>query len=120
MESNNAIRALSALAQETRLAAFRMLVAAGPAGLPAGVIAERLKVPPATLSFHLQHLANAGLAEVRRAGRSMIYSADYGAMDGLVRYLMDNCCGGAADCGVPVCPPGDEESAAAPAARKAS
>lgn len=91
------IRALAALAQEHRLAAFRLLVQAGPEGLPAGVLAERLDVPPSSLSFHLAQLANAGLVVSRRQSRSIIYSADYAAMTGLMGFLTENCCGGA-DC----------------------
>lgn len=91
------VDALSALAQEHRLALFRLLVQAGEAGLPAGIIAERLGLPNSSLSFHLAHLTRAGLIRQRRQGRSLIYTADYAAMNGLVDYLMENCCGGA-DC----------------------
>ena len=94
MQSKAAIDALGALAQEHRLALFRMLVQAGPDGMAAGALAEALGVPNSSLSFHLAHLTRAGLIEQRRAGRSLIYSADYGAMDRLVGYLMENCCGG--------------------------
>lgn len=90
-----AVDALGALAQEHRLAAFRALVQAGSAGLPAGAIAERLGLPNSSLSFHLAALRNAGLVVQRREGRSLIYAADYGAMNALVGYLMENCCGGA-------------------------
>lgn len=92
MEEKDVIAALAALAQEVRLRAFRLLVAAGPDGLPAGQIAEELAVAPNTLSFHLSHLRAAGLIDSRRAGRSQIYSADYAAMAALVSYLSDNCC----------------------------
>ena len=95
MESETVIRALGALAQEHRLALFRLLVQAGPDGLAAGTIAEALGVPASSLSFHLAQLANAGLIAQRREGRSLIYSADYGAMTALVGFLMENCCGGA-------------------------
>ena len=94
MRSSEVTRALSALAQEHRLAAFRLLVQAGPAGVAAGALAERLGVPPSSLSFHLAQLANAGLATQRRESRSIIYSADYAAMNGLMGYLTENCCGG--------------------------
>ena len=90
-----AVAALSALAQEHRLALFRLLVQAGPDGLPAGMIAERLGVPASSLSFHLAHLNRAGLVSQTRQGRSLIYAADYAAMNGLLGYLMENCCGGA-------------------------
>lgn len=92
MEIETALAALSALAQEARLKAFRLLVAAGPAGLPAGRIAEDLAVPANTLSFHLAHLKTAGLVTCRREGRSLIYSADYGRMRALLGYLTENCC----------------------------
>lgn len=84
--------ALWALAQETRLRIFRALVARGPAGLPAGRIAQRLDLPGPTLSFHLAGLRKAGLVECRREGRSLIYSANFPAMRGLVDYLTENCC----------------------------
>ena len=94
MQSKAAIDALGALAQEHRLALFRMLVQAGPEGMAAGALAEALGVPNSSLSFHLAHLTRAGLIEQRRAGRSLIYSADYRAMELLVGYLTENCCGG--------------------------
>lgn len=94
METKQAIEALSGLAQESRLAAFRLLVQAGPSGLPAGTIGEKLGLPPATLSFHLAHLARAGLVRSRQEGRFVIYSADYQSMDQLVGFLTENCCGG--------------------------
>lgn len=93
-----AVTALGALAQEHRLALYRLLVQAGPEGLAAGAIAEALGVPNSSLSFHLAQLKHAGLVRQERRGRSLIYSADYEAMNGLVGYLMENCCGGA-DCG---------------------
>ncbi len=102
METSAALTALSGLAHETRLDIFRLLVEAGPEGMPAGQIGERLGLPPATLSFHLNHLKHAGLIARRRNGRSLIYSADYVAMDGLVAYLTENCCQGHPEaCGVP-------------------
>jgi len=94
VETNQAIEALSALAQETRLKVYRLLVEAGPQGVPAGKIGEQLDLPPATLSFHLAHLARAGLARSRQEGRFVIYSADFRKMDALVGYLTENCCGG--------------------------
>ena len=90
------IAALSALSQEHRLAIFRLLVQAGKDGLPAGAIAEALGVPNSSLSFHLAHLHRAGLISQERRSRSLIYSADYAAMNALVGYLMENCCAGAA------------------------
>jgi ArsR family transcriptional regulator len=98
----DAIAALGALAQETRLAIFRLLVERGPEGLAAGAIAEALGVAPATLSFHLQQLLNAGLIAQRRSSRSLIYSADFAAMNGLVAYLTENCCGAGSVC-APLC-----------------
>ncbi|MFI5317296.1 MAG: ArsR/SmtB family transcription factor [Myxococcota bacterium] len=92
MEILVAVDSLSALAQETRLRIFRALVARGPEGLPAGRIAQRLGLPGPTLSFHLAALKRAGLVVCRRAGRSLIYSADFEAMRGLVEYLTENCC----------------------------
>lgn len=97
MNASDAISALGALAQEHRLALFRLLVQAGPEGMPAGQIATALGVPSSSLSFHLAHLNRAGLIDQRRESRSLIYTAQYGAMDRLVGYLMENCCGGA-DC----------------------
>ena len=94
MEAQPVIKALSALAQEHRLAAFRLLVQAGGDGMTAGTLAEALGVPNSSLSFHLAQLTNAGLIIQRRASRSLIYSADYAAMNGLVGYLMENCCAG--------------------------
>ena len=84
MDEKRAIAALGALAQETRLALFRLLVTCGPAGLPAGVIAERLGVQPSSLSFHLPQLVHAGLITQRRVSRQLIYSAEYGAMNELI------------------------------------
>jgi len=93
MDEKRAIAALGALAQETRLTLFRLLVTAGPAGLRAGVIAERLGVQPSSLSFHLAQLVHAGLITQRRLSRQLIYSAEYGAMNALLAYLTENCCG---------------------------
>jgi ArsR family transcriptional regulator, arsenate/arsenite/antimonite-responsive transcriptional repressor len=89
-----AIEALSALAQEHRLALFRLLVQAGERGMAAGVIADALGVPKSSLSFHLAHLNRAGLIRQERQHRSLIYRADYSAMNALVGYLMENCCAG--------------------------
>jgi ArsR family transcriptional regulator, arsenate/arsenite/antimonite-responsive transcriptional repressor len=88
------IEALGALAHEHRLALFRLLVQAGAEGMPAGAIAEALALPNSSLSFHLAHLTRSGLIQQTRQSRSLIYTADYAAMNGLVGYLMKNCCGG--------------------------
>lgn len=93
MDAKHTVDALSALAHEHRLAIYRMLVERGPDGLPAGAIAERLGVPPSSLTFHLQHLQRAGLASQRRVGRQLFYAADFTAMNGLVGFLTENCCG---------------------------
>ena len=104
MEKLDAIAALAALAQESRLDIFRLLVQAGPDGLPAGQIGERLGLPSATLSFHLNQLKHAGLVTFRRESRSLIYMAEYPAMNALLGYLTENCCqGDPASCGVGVC-----------------
>jgi DNA-binding transcriptional ArsR family regulator len=106
MENKDAVQALAALAQETRLDIFRLLVQAGAEGLPAGRIGERLELPSATLSFHLAQLKQAGLATCRRDGRSLIYSAEYSAMTGLLAYLTENCCQGDwGACGIDACNP---------------
>lgn len=94
MESSDVVAALGALAQETRLAAFRTLVEAGPEGVPAGQLAERLGVAPPTLSFHLATLTQAGLVTATRNGRSIVYAADFAAMNRLVGFLTENCCAG--------------------------
>lgn len=97
METNQAIAALTALGHATRLAAFRLLVEAGPAGRMAGEIAEALSVPNATLSFHLKELVHAGLVQGESMGRNVCYRANFAAMNGLIAYLTHNCCAGAAD-----------------------
>jgi ArsR family transcriptional regulator, arsenate/arsenite/antimonite-responsive transcriptional repressor len=93
MEMSQAVDALAALAQKSRLEIYQLLVQAGPEGLPAGTIGEKLGVPAATLSFHLAHIVRAGLARSRQEGRFVIYSADYDSMDGLVGFLTRKCCG---------------------------
>ncbi|MBI5136666.1 MAG: helix-turn-helix transcriptional regulator [Nitrospirae bacterium] len=104
MEMISAIDALSALAQASRLAVYRLLVRQGPEGLAAGAIARRLGIPGATLSFHLAQLSRAGLVTARRESRSIIYSADFARMQGLVDYLTENCCQGQPDaCAVTPC-----------------
>jgi len=97
MDKSNAVAALAALAQDNRLDVFRLLVEAGPEGMPAGEIADALDLAPNTLTFHFDRLRVAGLVSVRREGRSMIYAARYEAMNGLIAFLTENCCQGA-DC----------------------
>jgi ArsR family transcriptional regulator len=106
MEKLDALAALAALAQESRLDVFRLLVQAGADGMPAGQIGERLGLPSATLSFHLNHLKQSGLVKCRRESRSLIYRAEYAAMNGLISYLTENCCqGDSSACGVSLCAP---------------
>src|SRR5713226_2175308 len=95
MEKSNAVAALAALAQDNRLDVFRLLVQAGPEGMPAGRVAEALELAPNTLTFHFDRLRSAGLVTVRREGRSMIYAARYEGMNALLAYLTQNCCRGA-------------------------
>ena len=104
MDSTTAVRALGALAQETRLDAFRLLVQAGPGGQPAGMLGETLGVPATTLSFHLAQLLHAGLVTQRRAGRHLIYAADFTTMNFLLSFLTENCCG-RGTAAAPVCDP---------------
>jgi len=92
MKTEKAIEALAALAQESRLGIYRLLIRQGPQGLTAGSIAERMEMPGATLSFHLKELAHAGMVTARQDGRFIHYSANYAAMDGLLAYLTENCC----------------------------
>ncbi|MBR7781698.1 ArsR/SmtB family transcription factor [Undibacterium luofuense] len=94
METKQAIAALAAIAQESRLAVFRLLVQAGPEGMIASKISEQLEIPPSSLSFHLKELSHAGMVNVRQDGRFMIYSANFDTMNGLVSFLTENCCGG--------------------------
>lgn len=101
MKKPDALAALAALAQESRLDVFRLLVQAGPDGLPAGRIAQELDLAPNTLTFHFDRLRDAGLVTVRRDGRSMIYAAQYSAMNALLAYLTENCCQGAPETCVP-------------------
>jgi DNA-binding transcriptional ArsR family regulator len=105
MEHTNALTALAALAQESRLEIFRLLVQTGPEGLPAGHIGEQLGLPAATLAFHLKELKNAGLANCTRNGRSLIYAAEYPTMNALLHYLTENCCGRPANQCQPICHP---------------
>ena len=112
MQSDIVIRALGALAQEHRLAAFRALVEAGTEGLSAGALADALRLPNSSLSFHLAQLTNAGLIQQRRQGRSLIYSADYAAMTALMGYLTENCCAGSACAAETVCSISEERNVA--------
>ncbi|WP_312440436.1 metalloregulator ArsR/SmtB family transcription factor [Janthinobacterium sp.] len=96
MQTQSALAALSALAQESRLAIFRLLVQAGPDGLAASRIAEQLGIAPSSLSFHLKELAHAELVVARQEGRFIIYAAQIGSMNALIGFLTENCCGGAA------------------------
>ena len=95
MDSNLVVRALSALAHESRLAIFRTLVVAGPDGVAAGDIAQRLGLAPSSLSFHLKDLSHADLVKSRQEGRFVIYTANFGAMTDLIGFLTENCCAGA-------------------------
>jgi DNA-binding transcriptional ArsR family regulator len=99
MDTKQTLAALAALAQESRLAVFRLLVQVGPDGMAASRIGERLDIAPSSLSFHLKELAHAGLISSRQDGRYVIYAADIGTMNGLIGFLTENCCGGA-PCGL--------------------
>jgi ArsR family transcriptional regulator, arsenate/arsenite/antimonite-responsive transcriptional repressor len=117
VDAAEAVNALDALAQEHRLSIFRLLVQAGPAGMAAGAIAEELGVPNSSLSFHLAHLRRTGLVTQERQSRSLIYAADYAAMDRLVGYLMENCCAGSAcapatACDAAIAPPQKQRKSA--------
>ena len=115
METTDAVAALAALAQNNRLDVFRLLVQAGPEGMPAGRVAEKLDLAPNTLTFHFDRLRVAGLLSVRREGRSMIYAARYDTMNALLGYLTENCCQGRAE----QCrPSGREKPAPRPARRR--
>lgn len=116
MKTPAVIEALGALAHEHRLAIYRLLVEQGPAGLPAGVIGERIGLVPSSLTFHLQSLHRAGLISQLRASRQLIYSADYGVMNELVGYLTDKCCAAAGQNCESACAP----RVAKPARRKAA
>jgi DNA-binding transcriptional ArsR family regulator len=105
METKIAAAALAALAQESRLEVFRLLVQAGAPGLAAGQIAEKLGIAAPTLSFHLAQLKHAGLVHQRRDGRSLIYATNYDGMNTLMAFLTENCCGGAVACEAPACEP---------------
>lgn len=103
MKSNTAVAALAALAQESRLALFRLLVKRGPEGYTPGEIARRLEIPAPTLSFHLKTLSAAGLIDSRREGRHLFYSANFDTMNGVLGFLTDYCCSLATDCSTAGC-----------------
>ena len=115
MEKADAVAALAALAQDNRLDVFRLLVEAGPEGMPAGSVAGALKLAPNTLTFHFDRLRDAGLVTVRREGRSMIYAAQFDIMNALIAYLTENCCAGAPQECAPAaaCKPGRPKSSKA-------
>jgi predicted transcriptional regulator len=98
MNAKKVVDALAALAHEYRLGVYRLLVEAGPEGLNAGTIASQLRLPPSSLTFHLQQLHRAGLITQERNSRQLIYAADFAAMNKLVGYLTENCCGGTSSC----------------------
>lgn len=122
MTADRTIAALAALAHEHRLAAFRLLVEAGPNGLSAGLVAERLGIPPSSLTFHLQQLFRAELISQRRLSRQLIYAANFDTMNTLVAYLTENCCGQAESgaCASPVCRPGAQKSKSRSASKRKS
>jgi DNA-binding transcriptional ArsR family regulator len=106
MKKADAVAALAALAQDNRLDVFRLLVQAGPEGMPAGRVADSLDLAPNTLTFHFDRLRDAGLVTVRREGRLMIYAAQFEAMNALLGFLTENCCQGAAEkCAPAICKP---------------
>lgn len=105
MKQNDAVASLAALAQDSRLALFRLLVRRGPEGYAAGEIAERLRIPAPTLSFHLKALAQAGLVSARKASRFLYYSANFDRMNELLAYLTEHCCSLATECAPDACAP---------------
>jgi DNA-binding transcriptional ArsR family regulator len=116
MEKLDAVAALAALAQDNRLDVFRLLVQAGPEGMPAGRVAEALNLAPNTLTFHFDRLRLAGLVTVRREGRSMIYAARFETMNTLLGFLTENCCQGATEkCAPAVCKPAKSKRTKVPA-----
>lgn len=118
MEISSVIAAFGALAQATRLNAYRLLVQAGPDGLPAGRIGEQLGLPSATLAFHLKELKNANLVRCTRHGRLVIYAAEYSTMNDLIGFLTKDCCGGGT-AAQPFCTPASADISATPAQRTA-
>ena len=119
MKKIAALAALGALAQESRLDIYRLLVQAGPDGMPAGHVGEQLGLPSATLAFHLKELKNAGLASCIRNGRSLIYAAEYPTMNGLLSFLTENCCGRPSTQCLPICQP-DAVAKTAPRAKRSA
>ena len=109
MKHTDVVRALAALAQDSRLAVYRLLVKRGPDGYSVGEIGDRLEIPGPTLSFHLKELSQAGLVSARKESRFIYYSANFGRMDALVAYLTENCCGLDATC-APVCAPNQQDT----------
>ncbi|WFP61721.1 MULTISPECIES: metalloregulator ArsR/SmtB family transcription factor [unclassified Mesorhizobium] len=112
MDERQALTAFGALSQETRLQLLRLLVVAGPEGIAAGSLAEQVAVSPSNVSFHLKELERAGLVSARRDARSIVYSAEYDALSGLIRFLMEDCCSGrpeicAPALAAPCCLPGE-------------
>ena len=112
METKSVVLALAALAQESRLAIFRVLVQAGPAGLAAGKVSAATAIPPSSLSFHLKEMAHAKMLNSRQVGRFIIYAANYSTMNALLSFLTENCCGGnpCTPVSVPSCSPSEESS----------
>jgi DNA-binding transcriptional ArsR family regulator len=119
MKANDAVAALAALAQETRLAVFRLLVEQGAAGMSAGEIAEKVGISPAALSFHLKELSHARLVKSRQDGRYVFYSADFASMNRLLAFLTENCCAadGGGTCGPAACAPSSSTRATSRKAR---
>jgi len=113
MDEGQALVAFGALSQETRLRILRLLVVAGPEGIAAGAIAERVEVSPSNVSFHLKELERAGLITARRDSRSIIYAAAFDALSGLIRFLMDDCC----NCRPEICTPALQPACCPPAAK---
>ena len=111
MEERQALIAFGAMSQETRLRIVRLLVKAGPQGMAAGAVAEAVDVSPSNVSFHLKELERAGLVTARRDSRSIVYSAEYDALSGLIRFLMEDCCGGHPE----ICAPALAPTCCAPA-----
>lgn len=112
MDERQALTAFGALSQETRLRLLRLLVVAGPEGIAAGSLAEQVAVSPSNVSFHLKELERAGLVSTRRDARSIVYNAEYDALSGLIRFLMEDCCSGrpeicAPALAAPCCRPGE-------------
>jgi len=122
MEKTDALVALAALAQENRLDVFRLLVEAGPDGMPAGAVAKALRLAPNTLTFHFDRLRHAGLVTVEREGRSMIYAARFETMNALLGFLTENCCGGVPErCSpAPACKPARAKRTTLPPERRSA